>query len=82
MARRSRNQVEGRSNVTRVRKLHELEDSETEEELRRFLREGSEMETAETDRTEEKETDAAHRPYHMEPQEAFGSLGQFWLADS
>lgn len=82
MARKSRNQVEGRSRITRGRKLHDLEDNETEEELRRFLKEGAEFEAAEADETQDKEADAVHRPYRMEPREDFGNLGQFWLADN
>ncbi len=82
MAGKSRNHVEGRSRISRGRRLHDLEDNETEEELRRFLREGAEIEPAETDSTEENMDDAAYRPYHMEPEEDFGSLGRFWLADS
>jgi len=82
MARKSRNQVEGRSLSTRGRRLNDLEDVETEEELKRFLKEGAGFEATGTDDIDEQESDAGYRPYRLEPEEAFGSLGQFWLADN
>ncbi len=82
MARKSRNLVEGRSSTTKGRKLHNIEDSETEEELRRFLNEGSDVETYLMDEEEDEEVDARHRPYRIDQPEAFGSLGQFWLSEN
>jgi len=82
MARKSRNQVEGRSLNTRGRRLNELEDNDTEEELKRFLKEGADFDATGTDEMDDQESDAGYRPYRKEPEEAFGSLGQFWLADN
>ena len=81
MARKSRNQAEGRSRVTRGRKLHNLEDSETEEELRRFLKEGADFEQKQEE-AEEEETGDRHRPYRIDQPESFGSLGQFWVSEN
>lgn len=81
MARKRRNQEEGRSSVSRGRKLHDLQDSETEEELRRFLRDGADFEKAEVTAEEAPEAGSGHRPYRIDQPESFGSLGQFWMAD-
>jgi hypothetical protein len=81
MSRKSKKLVEGRSHISRGRKLHDLEDSETEEELKRFLHGGTDFDIPE-DEEEQVEEDVAHRQYHTEPSETFGSLGHFWIADS
>lgn len=82
MVRKSKKLAEGRSHISRGRKLHDLEDSETEEELKRFLHGGTDFDIPEHEEEEQVEEDAAHRQYYTEPNETFGSLGQFWLADS
>lgn len=82
MARKRRNQDDGRSSITRGRKLHNIEDSETEEELRRFLNEGSDVEAHFMDEEEDEEVDSRHRPYRIDQPEAFGSLGQFWISEN
>lgn len=82
MARKSRNQVEGRSLTTRGQRLSDLEDIETEEELKRFLKEGADFEATGTDEMDQQESDTRYRSYRMDPEEAFGSLGQFWLTDN
>ena len=81
MARKSRNQVEGKSRVTRGRKLHNLEDSESEEELRRFLKEGADFEQH-PEEPEESEAEDRHRPFRIDQPESFGSLGQFWGSEN
>lgn len=81
MARKSRKQMEGGSRTTKGRKLHNLEDSETEEELRRFLKEGSDIEAHPAEEGET-EADDRHRPYRIDQPETFGSLGQFWLSEN
>ncbi len=82
MARKSRDQMEGLSRITRGRKLHDLEDSETEMELKRFLEQGTDFESDQAEEEEEQETDDGHRPYRLDQAETFGSLGLFWVSDN
>jgi len=81
MARRNKKQVEGRSRITRGHRLRDLEDSETEEELRRFLKEGDDAFFGDQEVAEE-EPETRQRPYREEDQEPVGTLGQYWNADS
>lgn len=82
MARKSRNKDEGRSRITRGRKLHDLEDSETEEELKRFLEQGTDFDAPEAEEAGEQESDEGYKPFRLDQAEAFGSLGQFWLSEN
>ena len=82
MARKSRNQMEGLSRITRGRKLHDLEDSETEEELRRFLKHGTDFQTDQEEEEPEQDIDHGNRPYKLDQAETFGSLGMFWLSEN
>jgi len=84
MARKRRNQEQEarRSSVSRGRKLHDLQDSETEEELRRFLQNGSDFDSADEQEDDAVEEGKGHRPYRIDQPESFGTLGQFWTAES
>jgi hypothetical protein len=82
MARKNRNQLEGRSRTPKGRKLHNLADSETEEELKRFLKEGSDIEAHLLEEEEEADPHARLRPYRIDQPETFGGLAQFWISDN
>lgn len=82
MPRKSRKTDEGRSRITRGRKLHDLEDSETEEELKRFLDQGADFDAVEAEEDREQGTDEGYKPFRLDQAEAFGSLGQFWLSEN
>jgi hypothetical protein len=72
--------MEGLSRVTRGRRLHDLEDSETELELRRFLDHGHDFDDDEDAEDEEEAEDEKYRPFRLDQAETFGNLGQFWLS--
>jgi hypothetical protein len=81
MPRKNKKQVEGRSRITRGRRLHDLEDSETEEELRRFLKEGDDAFYGDREE-EEGEEEPNTRRYRVVHDEPLGTMGQIWNADN